>query len=188
MERLWQLELPALERVVRALLYYTGLRVTPLCQLRVGDVSFGEIVLEDGIRFPGSLRSLGKRQKPQVTPLAPALKEILFDWIFGRTDLRADSFVLSRVSGRPYSRRGLALMTRRWGLHAGVADCTPHRFRHTFATDLLRTGTDVRVIQRLLAHAKLNTTMLYTQVSDQQAAAAVLRLPDWTKVERHEPS
>jgi hypothetical protein len=54
-----------------------------------------------------------------------------------------------------------------WGEAARVLDCTPHRFRHTFGTMLLEAGADIRVIQRLLGHADVSTTMLY----------AVLRLP-----------
>jgi integrase len=67
--------------------------------------------------------------------------------------------------------------TQSWGEAARVLGCTPHRFRHTFGTMLLEAGVDIRVIQRLLAHADLSTTMLYTKVADHQALGAVLRLP-----------
>ncbi|MBI3624824.1 MAG: tyrosine-type recombinase/integrase [Candidatus Rokubacteria bacterium] len=177
--RLMRLDLAPLDRVVRALLYYTGLRVTPICQLTVADLSFAEVVFEDGTRFPGTIRSIGKGQKPLVTPMHPALKEVLFDWVLRQTDLKGHSWIISHRSGKLFTRRGIALMTHRWGRLTGVPDCTPHRFRHTFATDLLRQGTDVRVIQRLLSHANINTTMLYTRVTDQQASQAILKLPAW---------
>lgn len=51
--------------------------------------------------------------------------------------------------------------------------------KNTFATDLLRQRVDIRVIQRLLAHAEIKTTMLYTQATDRQAGDAILRLPSW---------
>jgi site-specific recombinase XerD len=54
---------------------------------------------------------------------------------------------------------------------------TQHRFRHTFGTMLLEAGVDICVIQRLLAHADISTTMLYTKVADSEALGAVLRLP-----------
>jgi site-specific recombinase XerD len=65
-------------------------------------------------------------------------------------------------------------MTHRWGERAQVPNCLPHRFRHTFATDLLRQGTDIRVIQALLNHANLGTTAVYTKVVNAQTGAAAL--------------
>jgi len=69
MGRIMRLELPAIERVIRGLLYYTGLRVTPICQLKLGDLSFDEIRHPNGVTFPGTLRTIGKGSKPLVTPM-----------------------------------------------------------------------------------------------------------------------
>jgi integrase/recombinase XerD len=68
-------------------------------------------------------------------------------------------------------------MTAKWGEVAGVPDCLPHRFRHSFATQLFQRGTDIRVVQALLGHADLKSTVVYTKVSDAQLFGAVLRLP-----------
>ena len=182
--RLMRLELPPVESVVRGLLYYTGLRVSPICQLKIGDVSFDEIAYPNGVTFPGVIRTIGKGNKPLVTPMHPALKELLFAHVIQRTDLRGHTWLLrqspkkqSKSEGRPYMRRLIEHMTHRWGERAEVPNCLPHRFRHTFATDLLRQGTDIRVIQTLLNHADLGTTAVYTKVVDAQTGAAVLRLP-----------
>ena len=83
----------------------------------------------------------------------------------------------SRGVGRPYTRRMMERLTHQWGERAQVPNCLPHRFRHTFATDLLRQRTDIRVIQTLLNHADLGTTPIYTKVVDAQTGEAVLRLP-----------
>lgn len=115
----------------------------------------------------------------------PALKELLFAHVIQRTDLRDHTWLLrqppmkqsKKRGGRPYNRRLIEHMTHRWGKQAQVPNCLPHRFRHTFATDLLRQGTDIRVIQILLNHAYLGTTAVYTKVVDAQTGAAVLRLP-----------
>lgn len=175
--RLMALELPPVEQVLRALLYYTGLRVSPICQIKVGDLSFADVTFEDGVRLPGTIRTVGKGGVPQVTPMHPALKEVLFNYTLTATDLRGSSWVVAQKNGRPYNRRLVERATHRWGQRAQVADCLPHRFRHTFATDLLRHGEDIRVIQKLLGHADLGTTQVYTQVVDAQLGAAVLRLP-----------
>jgi len=94
-------------------------------------------------------------------------------------------YPLDEDEGRPFTRRMLERLTHQWGERAHVPDCLPHRFRHTFATDLLRQGTDIRVIQTLLGHADLGTTAVYTKVVDAQAGEAVLRLPlHWTAEEK----
>src|SRR5260370_1385471 len=184
MRRIMQLELPSIERVIRAILYYTGLRVSPICALKVGDLSFDEIRYPNGVMFPGTLRTLGKGNKPLVTPMHPVLKESLFAFTLENTDMKGGSWLLrqprkkqSKSVGRPYTRRVIEGLTHVWGERAQVPNCLPHRFRHTFATDLLRQGTDIRVIQTLLNHADLGTTAVYTKVVDALTGEAVLRLP-----------
>lgn len=188
-----RLELAPLEQVVRALLYYTGLRVTPICRIKVGDLSFDELTAAGGVRFPGTIRTVGKGSKPLITPMHPALKDLLFAYTIERTDLRGGSFLLvqpprkqSKTVGQPFTRRLVERMTHAWGKAAGVPLCLPHRFRHTFATDLLRQGTDIRVIQALLNHADLGTTAVYTKVVDAQTGAAIQRLPSTWEEEREE--
>jgi integrase/recombinase XerD len=192
MRRIMQLELAPIERVIRAVLYYTGLRVSPICAIKVGDLSFDEIRYPNGVTFPGTIRTTGKGSKPLVTPMHPALKELLFGFALEHTDMKGQSPLLrqprkkqSRSVGRPYTRRMIERLTHQWGTRAEVPNCLPHRFRHTFATDLLRQGTDIRVIQILLGHADLGTTAIYTRVVDAQTGEAVLRLPsEWKEREK----
>jgi len=93
----------------------------------------------------------------------------------------------SKSVGRPYRRRMMERLTHAWGERAQVPACLPHRFRHTFATDLLRRGTDIRVIQALLNHADLGPTAIYTKVGDAQTGEAVLRLPSSWEQRAHNP-
>jgi len=144
------------------------------------------------VTFPGTIRTVGKGRKPLVTPMHPALKELLFGFTLEHTDMKGQSPLLrqprkkqSRGVGRRYTRRMIERLTHQWGEQARVPDCLPHRFRHTFATDLLRQGTDIRVIQTLLNHADLGTTAIYTKVVDAQTGEAVLRLPsEWKEREK----
>lgn len=154
--RLMRLELPPVESVVRGLLHGTpGVADLPAqdwrCLVRRDRVP-------ERVTFPGVIRTIGKGNKPLVTPMHPALKELLFAHVIQRTDLRGHTWLLrqppkkqSNSEGRPYNRRLIEHMTHRWGKQAEVPNCLPHRFRHTFATDLLRQGTDIRVIQTLFS-------------------------------------
>jgi site-specific recombinase XerC len=133
-------------------------------------------------RLAGDHRAVGKGNKPQVLPIYPDLRELVVDYIL-RGDLNPRSFLLSHGGGRPWTRRMVERRTQEWGEAVGVPDCLPHRFRHTFATDLLKRGVDIRVIQVLLNHADLSTTAVYTKVVDTQALDAVLRLPSFKTTE-----
>jgi integrase/recombinase XerD len=165
--RLLALDLSPLERVVRGLLFGTGLRVSLLCALKIGDVSFDP---------PGDP---GRRQgeQPQVLPMPPAVRELLYAYVLAHTDLKGQSWLLGQTSGRPYNRRRLAQMTRRWGAVAKVPDCTPHRFRHRFATSMREAGTDLRLVQSALGHEDIKSTTLYTEVTQVALTAAMHRLP-----------
>jgi integrase/recombinase XerC len=166
-ERLLQLDLPPMERIIRALLFGTGLRATPLCGIRVGDVS----------ENPPRLRVLVKGAKPQAIALHPELRDLLVSYMLTGTDLKGQTYLFRQRNGKPLTRRELEAMTHRWGEAAGVAVCLPHRFRHTFATGLLRSGVDVRVIQEAMGHEDIKSTVIYTEVTDAALDAAMLRLP-----------
>jgi len=183
MARLMALELPPLEWIVRQTLAYSGLRVSPMSALRVGDISF-HAELVDGLRVPGVIRSLGKGNKPHVLPMAAPLHAPLYDWVLQHTDLRPQSPLFRQTrSDRPIHKKIVEEMTRRWGVTAQVPQCIPHRFRHTVATTLLRAGVPIEVIQRILAHADIKDTLLYCKVADQAAVSAMDRLPqDWTAI------
>jgi site-specific recombinase XerD len=169
-DRLFALELSEDERVMRALLYFAGLRVSEVCGLHLGDITLG--TLDE----PGTLRPRGKGSKERVLPIAPGLFPILRDYVLARSSLNPRDFLLTQKDGTPWRRRSAERRTARWGTAARVHDCTPHRFRHTFATDLLRQGTDIRYIQALLGHARLDTTEIYTQVANPELVKAVNRL------------
>lgn len=198
-DRIFALDLPLVERALRAVLYYTGLRVTPICGIRLDDLSFSKVLI-GGLEWPGSVRTVGKGNKPHVVPMHPDLREILLAYVRETHQLvlprpHPKSYLFRQASGTPWTRRMVERRTKRWGdcgdlvghtqgascsACAQVPACEPHRFRHTFATDLLKAGTDIRVIQALLAHADLSTTATYTKVVDQQSLGAVLRLPSFS--------
>ena len=107
----------------------------------------------------------------RVVPIAPGLFPIRRDYMLARSRLNPRDFLLTQKDGTRWWRKAVERRTARWGTAAQVPECVPHRFRHLFATDLLRQGTDIRYIQALLGHARLDTTEIYTKVSIEKLKA-----------------
>jgi site-specific recombinase XerD len=166
--RLWKLELPHEERVLRALLFFTGLRIGAIARMLVGDIS------ED----PPTIRTITKGSKPVLKHLHPTLASELFGYLRGfERKGRPQDFLFRTRKGKMVGRREMEEITHRWGALAQVRDCTPHRFRHVFATSLLEEGVDIRVIQLAMDHRDIKSTAIYTKVHDEQVRAAMLKLP-----------
>jgi integrase/recombinase XerC len=171
---LLDLDLPLAERALRAVLYFAGLRVSEVCALQVEDVQLG------GGR-PGRLRvQHGKGQRERIVPMGPELEAALGEYLDARRlertsgGLDPKDFLFSR-RGRPWTVRMVRYRARRWGIEAHVDGCTPHRWRHTAATELMEARVDVRAAQKFMGHASLETTMLYTYVADREVEEAVLQ-------------
>lgn len=154
------------DRAVLETLYGTGVRVSEMVGLSLGDVDL----------TAASLRVLGKGSKERVVPLGRLARAALEEWLApaGRGEMaperwasRGDSeAVFLNRRGRRLSRQGVYQLVRHYGEAAGItAVLTPHVLRHTFATHLLDNGADIRVVQELLGHAKVTTTQIYTSVS-----------------------
>lgn len=194
-DRLMALDLSLEERAMRAVLYYTGLRATPASTLRLGALSFSPTTFAGGLTVPGSIRAISKGNKESVKPMHPELWGVLRDYYLVRMAQedpkhfhRAPLFPIRQAgrsgaaAGRPMNRKALERRVRGWGVQANVPDCTPHRFRHTFATDLLSSPDgDIRLIQQLLDHEDIATTALYLKVSDARTARAVMGLRSFTQ-------
>jgi integrase/recombinase XerC len=154
------------DRAVLELLYASGLRVSELVGLDLGDID----------RRGQMLRVLGKGRKQRVVPYGakaqtaleaywPVRDEILAK---PKTTPAAEAVFLNHFGGRLTDRavhmlvKKYAMLTNvNWNLH-------PHSLRHAFATHLLADGADLRAIQELLGHVSLSTTQRYTQASIRQ--------------------
>jgi len=149
------------DKAILELLFSTGLRVSELCSLdRDLDLS----------RDSFSIR--GKGDKVRVVFLSDAAKDAIRAYLKARKDLDDALFVnvpRSRVS-KNVSRltpRSIELMIKTYAAKAGITKkVTPHVMRHSFATDLLNNGADIRSVQQLLGHASITTTQIYTHVTD----------------------
>lgn len=141
------------------LLFSTGLRVSELCRL---DADL------DLTRDEFSVR--GKGDKVRVVFLSPIAKEAVSAYLKGRKDMGEALFVRVAAGKRSPSRltpRSVERIIKYYAKKAGITKkVTPHALRHSFATDLLQNGADIRSVQQLLGHASINTTQIYTHVTD----------------------
>jgi integrase/recombinase XerD len=146
------------------LLYATGMRISELAGLTLDRVDIGR----RRMRVTGK----GNKERELVfgSPAASALRAYLAHArpLLAARGVRAGAAaVFLNASGEPLSARGARLVIGRWVDATGVPSRTsPHTLRHSFATHLLEGGADLRVVQELLGHANLQTTQVYTHLSD----------------------
>jgi site-specific recombinase XerC len=185
-DKIMQLPLPLDQRVVRALLYYTGVRVTPLGQIRKEDVDLTPFTTAEGIPVAGKIRIKGKGGKTTEVYVALPLARILKEWFKANPNMKDYDLLLSQPAayghpaGRPYNMRFIERMVREWAKAAGVSGrVTPHRFRHTCGTDLLEQTRDLALVQEWLGHESITTTRGYAQVADVARASAALTFKDF---------
>lgn len=149
------------DRAMLELLFSTGLRVSELCSLpRELDLSRDEF----------SVR--GKGEKVRVVFLSPPAKDAIKAYLAKRADMDDALFVQIGTprTGRATLRltpRSVERIIKHYAIKAGISrTVTPHVIRHSFATDLLENGADLRSVQALLGHANITTTQVYTHVTD----------------------
>ncbi len=142
------------------LLYATGVRVSELSGLDMGDVDL----------VGGTVRVMGKGSRERVVPMHPAAIRLLREYLAsGRPHLQGASsgsaFFLNRLGTRLTDGGIRRMMERHLTSMGASAQMTPHALRHSFATHLLEGGADLRTVQELLGHVALSTTQIYTHVS-----------------------
>ena len=161
------------DRAILELLYGTGMRISELCGLSLGDVDLSDSMV----------RVLGKGSKERVLPFGRVAAGALDDWLgpSGRPRLvparwarrgDAEAVFLNQRGGR-LSRQGAWGVVRLYASRVGLDDrLHPHVLRHSCATHLLEHGADVRTVQELLGHASLTTTQRYTRVTPERLRRA----------------
>ncbi len=141
-------------KLMVALAYGAGLRVSEVIKLKVRDLDFGSMRVN--VR-------MSKGKKDRVTLLPEKLKLALQRLCYGKT---GGDFLFESERGGHLHPRSLQWVFKRALKKAGIAkDAHFHSLRHSFATQLLENGTDIRYVQELLGHASIRTTQVYTQVS-----------------------
>jgi len=147
------------DRAIMEMFFSTGLRVSELCALDTDlDLSRDEL----------SVR--GKGDKVRVVFLSPTAKTSVSAYLKARKDMAEALFVRHSTGKKIPSRltpRSIENIIKNCAIKAGITKkVTPHVIRHSFATDLLENGADLRSVQALLGHANIATTQIYTHVTD----------------------
>ena len=150
------------DRALLELLFSTGLRVSELCSLSIDDV--------DLTRDEFSIR--GKGEKIRVVFLSDAARKAIKDYLALRKDMDDAMFIQYGKNAKNskelrLTTRAVQRLVKHYAVKAGITrKVTPHVIRHSFATDLLSNGADIRSVQTLLGHANIATTQIYTHITD----------------------
>ncbi|WP_193596057.1 tyrosine-type recombinase/integrase [Microbacterium sp. YJN-G] len=144
--------------------YRQGFRVSQIARVHGDDID----------RSSMTITTVGKGRKERRLPLHPTIAELsltmpLHSWWFPARKNPSEHM-------RPASVTELITKAK---LRAGITDphLTPHSLRHSFGTELVEHGVDIRIVQELLTHEDLSTTQIYTRVSDRMKAAGIIALP-----------
>jgi integrase/recombinase XerD len=150
------------DRALLAVLYATGMRVTEAVTLVVADADVDQ----------GRIRCESHDGRPRVLPLTPEATEAVEAYLergrpFLLKDSEEDALFLNH-RGERLTRQGLWLIIKVYAKKAGLPPgVTPHTLRHSFAAHKLSQGSELREVQRLLGHANISTTHVYTQLASQ---------------------
>lgn len=159
----------ARNRAIIEVLFSCGLRVSELVNMKLSD-----LYLEDRM-----LLVRGKGNKERLVPVSNKAIADLKRWFFDRNLMKIkpgeDDYVFLNRRGAHLTRTMILIMVKRQAEEAGIKKTiSPHTFRHSFATALLQGGADLRSIQAMLGHEKIDTTLVYTHISNEQLRKAIL--------------
>ncbi len=155
-------EMALRDKALLELFFSTGLRVSELAGLNRDslDLSRDEFTVR------------GKGEKVRLVFLSDDAKDALKSYLHKRGDVEEALFVSMAKKGDAPTRlttRSIERIVKQYAVKAGITGkVTPHVIRHSFATDLLQNGADIRSVQMMLGHANVATTQIYTHVTDRQ--------------------
>ena len=148
------------EKAIIDVLYSSGLRVTELCRLKKEDIDLGARTIHV---------KQGKGNKDRTTYINAEAVISLTAYLNSRSD--TCPYVIVNINGEKHmvNKRTIESEVRKVAERAGLSTekISPHNFRHTFATTLIRNGCPIEHVQKMLGHSKLSTTMIYARIDDE---------------------
>lgn len=155
------------DRAILETLFSTGLRVSELCSLNSDELDLKR----------GEFSVRGKGSKIRVVFLSDKARESISAYLSKRVDADPALFIripkdekFEKYSELRLTTRSIQRIIKKYAIKAGIIGkkVSPHSLRHSFATDLLRNGADIRSVQAMLGHSSVTTTQIYTHVTDKQ--------------------
>ncbi|HEY2108420.1 MAG TPA: site-specific tyrosine recombinase XerD [Candidatus Acidoferrales bacterium] len=151
------------DKAIIELMYSTGIRVSELTGIRVGDLQLDA----------GCLRCIGKGNKERLVPVGKKALAVVESYLKkSRPELlkdNASAHLFLNQRGRPMDRITIWKMMGQYGKKAALRKpLKPHTLRHSFATHLLDRGADLRSVQMMLGHSDISTTQIYTHVVEER--------------------
>jgi site-specific recombinase XerD len=155
------------DKTMLEMLFSTGLRVSELAKLKISDINLekDEFTIQ------------GKGKKNRIVFLSEQAKHWIAKYVKARKDMNPYLFVShdknkkarSEEDDKPVTSRTIQRIVQKYAKIAGITKpVTPHTLRHSFATDLLQNGADIRSVQSMLGHSSITTTQVYTHITDKQ--------------------
>lgn len=146
------------DRLIIEMLYATGTRVSELVNIKVSDIDFNN----------RKIRVCGKGNKDRIVYYGEYAEDALKEYISTHKKNK-DNYLFMNSRGEKITDRGIRYIIDNIMNKLSVkTHVTPHVLRHTFATDMLNNGCDIKVVQELLGHASLKTTEIYTHVTNER--------------------
>ncbi len=163
-----------------AFLYGTGTRISEMLNMQLSHIRY------DANGVPHSVSVIGKGDKERIVILSPTGQRALYQWLKHRM-LEGDPsntwvwcYTFGAKRGQRIGERTVQLMIKEVAGRAGLdaTKITPHKLRHSFATALMESGRSLEEVQKMLGHANISTTVIYTDVSAKRLEEAARSLPD----------
>ena len=163
-------------RLIIELLYASGIRVSELVNLKIKDINFDT----------REIRVLGKGSKERITFYGEYCEEILNLYLDNARDellkKNNNDYLILNKYGNKITTRGIEIIINKLIDELSIKHhISPHVLRHTFATDLLNNGADLKSVQELLGHSSLSTTEIYTHITSERLRSVYLKTFPRTK-------